>query len=79
MFTVNSPVILGPNIRGALNQNYVGDGNDCIVKIGSTGGVAHYDSNGERFELNASVASSVYSQSSTIQPNSAQSLIIIKA
>ena len=39
---IHSPVILGPNIRGALNQNYVGDGNDCIVKIGSTGGVAHY-------------------------------------
>lgn len=68
-----------PNIRGALNQNYVGDGNDCIVQIGNTGGVAHYASNGFRFELNASVASSVYSKSSTIQPNSAQTLIIIKA
>lgn len=68
-----------PNIRGALNQNYVGDGNDCIVQIGNTGGVAHYATNGFRFELNASVASSVYSKSSTIQPNSAQTLIIIKA
>ena len=68
-----------PNIRGALNQNYVGDGNDCIVQIGNTGGVVHYAANGFRFELNASVASSVYSKSSTIQPNSAQTLIIIKA
>lgn len=68
-----------PNIRGALNQNFVGDGNDCIVQIDSTGGVAHYIKNdGTRYELNASAASSVYSKSSTIQPNSAQSLIIIK-
>ena len=72
------PRYIRPNIRGALNQNYVGDGNDCIVQIGSTGGVAHYATNGNRYELNASVASSVYSQSSTVQPNSAQSLIIIK-
>lgn len=72
------PVMLGPNIRGALKQNYVGDGSDCIIKTASNGGVAHYDSNGSCYELNASIASAVYSRSDTIQPNSGYVLMIIK-
>lgn len=68
-----------PNIRGALKQNYVGGDNDCIVKTSNTGGVAHFASNGSCFELNASIASAVYSRSDTIQPSAGYSLIIIKA
>ena len=82
---VNLPLMFGPNITGAATQRggswyQAGDYTGCMYSNRSdtedSGGAGH---NGVTFYIDASRSSSVFDNSSTVQPASLRVLILIKA